>query len=435
MSNGSSFSNEKFFSLEAEVNLLGSIINHNPVMAEVFGKVKPEHFYKDGHKLLYNAMTEIYLEGGPIDVVTLINKLGSRLSEAGGITYISSTISSAYFPQNAVSYADIICEKAKDREIKRILQAAALEAQGQDTKLQKIASEVQESLFRIEGEESEEDGNMEKSITEFLNILEKRYKGEDAGGIKCGYRGIDGMINGFCKQDLIIIAARPSMGKTALALNFALNSSITYCAKTAFFNLEMGKQQVLERAMAVCTGISLNKIKKGELEDEEWSRVGEKSNMLYSSGLKIYDKIITLKGIWAECRRLKERSGLDIVFIDYLQLIESEEKAENRNIEISKISRQLKLMAKKLNITVVALSQLSRAAEARVEHRPRLSDLRESGSIEQDADIVMLLYRDEYYDSETEIPGILECIISKNRNGEVGTVRLKWNARYQKVEP
>lgn len=297
-----------------------------------------------------------------------------------------------------------------------------------------IAAGVQESFFRMEGGDSEEDGNMEESITEFLNILEKRYKGEDTGGIKCGYNGIDYMTNGFCRQDLIIIAARPSMGKTALALNLALNSSITYGAKTAFFNLEMGKQQVLERAMSVCTGISLNKIKKGELGDEEWSSIGEKSNILYSSGPRIYDKIITLKGIWAECRRLKQKLGLDIVFIDYLQLIESEEKSENRNIEISKISRQLKLMAKKLNITVVALSQLSRAAEARFEHRPRLSDLRESGSIEQDADIVMLLYRDEYYDSETEMPGILECIISKNRNGEVGTVRLKWKAELQRVE-
>lgn len=204
-------------------------------------------------------------------------------------------------------------------------------------------------------------------------------------------------------------------------------------ANTAFFNLEMGKQQIIERAMASITDIPLKSIKNGIFEDDAFVSIVKASNTIITSGLKIYDKIFTLQGIREECKRLKLQGGLDVVFIDYLQLINSEEKAENRTQDISKISRSLKLMAKEFDITVIALSQLSRAPETRSDHRPMLSDLRESGAIEQDADIVMFLYRDEYYNADTDKPGIIECIIAKNRNGEVGTARLKWKGQCQKV--
>ncbi|MTK12311.1 MAG: AAA family ATPase [Clostridiaceae bacterium] len=232
----------------------------------------------------------------------------------------------------------------------------------------------------------------------------------------------------------MILAARPSMGKTAMALNLLLNTVLKQNAKTAFFNLEMGIKQIVDRVVSIHTAIPMNSIKNASLTEDQWYDVTKSASILAQSSIKMYDKILTLASIKAECRRLKIKEGLDIVVIDYLQLIDSEERQENRNQDISKITRSLKLMAKELDITVIILSQLSRAPECRSDHRPLLSDLRESGSIEQDADVVLFLYRDEYYNGDSESKGIIECIVAKNRNGEVGTARLRWKPEIQRIE-
>lgn len=241
------------------------------------------------------------------------------------------------------------------------------------------------------------------------------------------------MLGGFSKEDLIILAARPSMGKTAMALNLLLNTTFKGQAKTAFFNLEMGTKQIIDRAVALRTKIPLDNIKNASLSEEQWYQISKEASILANSSMKIYDKIFTLNGIAAECRKLKIKEGLDVVIIDYLQLIESGERTENRNQDISKITRRLKLMAKEIDINIIVLSQLSRAPETRSDHRPMLSDLRESGSIEQDSDVVMFLYRDDYYHKDSESKGIMECIVAKNRNGEVGTSRLKWKPEIQSI--
>lgn len=249
--------------------------------------------------------------------------------------------------------------------------------------------------------------------------------------MKTGYKTLDKILGGVQKQDLIILAARPSMGKTSTALNIILNSVIKEKMKVAFFNLEMGLIQIIDRILSIHTAIPMNKIKKADLTEKQWCAITKAASMFAGSNMKIYNRIFKLSLIKSECRKLKIKEGLDIVVIDHLQLIECVKGAENRNVEISKITRELKLMAKELDVTILLLSQLSRGPETRSDHRPMLLDLRESGSIEQDADIVMLLYRDEYYNKDSETKGIIECIVAKNRNGQVGTVRLKWMPEIQ----
>ncbi len=266
-----------------------------------------------------------------------------------------------------------------------------------------------------------------------MDILQARYeKGGAIQGMKTGYKILDKTLGGFQKEELVILAARPSMGKTATALNIILNSVFKEEAKVAFFNLEMGPIQIIDRVLDIYTGIPMDK-KKAELTDRQWCAVTKAASVFAGSNMKIYNKIFKLSLIKSECRKLKIKEGLDIVVIDHLQLIEGVKAAENRNVEIAKITRELKLMAKELDVTVLLVSQLSRAPEARSDHRPILSDLRESGSIEQDADVVMLLYRDEYYDRDSEDKRIIECIVGKNRNGETGVVRFRWVPEVQRI--
>jgi len=264
--------------------------------------------------------------------------------------------------------------------------------------------------------------------------LEQRYKGDGMiGTYATGLKLVDKFSGGFQKQDLIILAARPSMGKSAVALNMAANMALDNGLKVAVFQLEMNQLSTFERIIACRTSIPMDRLKKGKLSDEEWMEVADKSNSLLSAALNIYDDVYSLKEIRSECKRLKLQKGLDVVFVDYLQLIENGKSTDSRNENVSKISRGLKLLAKELDITVVALSQLSRAPEARNNHRPHLADLRDSGSIEQDADMVMFLYRDEYYNRDSEDAGIVEIIIAKHRNGETGTIKAKWQGKYQRV--
>jgi replicative DNA helicase len=379
-------------------------------------------------------MTGMYGNSETIDLTTLCEKLGPSLKELGGVTYVSQVYTSCVSAVNILSYGKIVKEKSNKRKIIELLKGSMENINEKDIDSCILIDKMQDNLIAIKHTRTLEDGSMEEPVAKFLDRLEERWKnGGDIQGIKCGFGNLDKALGGFMPQDLIILAARPSMGKTAVALNLALNLSLKAKARTAFFNLEMGKEQIIERAVSCLTEIPMLNIKNGSLDDQQWVSAADASCRIVTSSIKIFDKIFTLRGIKEECKRLKLQGGLDVVFIDYLQLISSEERSENRTQDISKISRSLKLMAKELDITVVSLSQLSRAPEARADHRPMLSDLRESGAIEQDADIVMFLYRDEYYNPDSDRPDTIECIVAKNRNGEVGTVRFKWSGECQRV--
>jgi len=424
----------RFYNLDAELNILGALFRDNNAFCSIINSLESDDFYNTRHKLIYNAAVKLYEEGKPIDVVSLCEKLGGSLAEIGGISYLSELYASSLPSNNVLHYGEIIKEKAKLRRLMALLQVERSEIQKEDKSCEEIIDSLESAFLKLKRRNNLEDGSTEKSLMEVIDTIEARYKnGGKIPGISTGYKVIDKILGGFNKEELIILAARPSMGKTAMALNLALNTALKEKAKVAFFNLEMGKNQIIERALSTLGEINCNSIKNGYLTDEEWIKLTEVSRDLASSSLYIYDKIFSLRGIKGECKRLKLQKGLDIVIIDYLQLINSEERSENRNIDISKISRELKLLAKELDITIIALSQLSRAPETRINHRPMLSDLRESGSLEQDADAVMFLYRDAYYNRDTEDRDIIENIIAKNRNGKVGIVKLKWMAEYQKV--
>lgn len=421
--------------IEAEMSVIGAILVKNDSICEVINFLKPEDFYDLKNGIIYKNLKELYESNMPIDIVTLGESLKDNLKEIGGITYLSKIVNSTVTPIGIREHGEIVKEKANCREISRILNNSLDKLTKEKLSSEELINYTENSLISVKIPESKDNGRVDEVMNSFIDTLQTRYEhGGDIQGIKSGYRLIDKMLGGLCREDLIILAARPSMGKTAMALNLLLNTALKQNAQTAFFNLEMGIAQIADRLVSIHTSIPMNSIKNASLTDEQWCEVTRTASILAQANIKIYDKIFTLGAIKAECKRLKIKEGLNVVVIDYLQLIESEEKQENRNQDISKITRSLKLMAKELDITVIVLSQLSRATECRSEHRPMLSDLRESGSIEQDADEVLFLYRDEYYNRDSESKGIIECIVAKNRNGEVGTVRLRWKPEVQRIE-
>lgn len=421
------------YNLNAEKNVLSSILMRNDSLCEVINLIKAEDFYSSNNKIIYKNLVEMHDKGMPIDIITLSNKMGEALKEVGGITYITELVDSSITAVNIRSYGEIVKEKANYRELLKIFANSMEKLKKGENSTEEVINYAQNALLKIDALEVKDNGDMLPIIDNYMDILQLRYeKGEALQGIKTGYRYLDKMLGGLQKQDLIILAARPSMGKTSTALNIILNSVFKEKAKIAFFNLEMGPIQIVDRVLSMYTAIPMDKIKKADLTENQWCKITKAASIFASSNMKIYNKIFKLSTIKSECRKLKVKENLDIVVIDHLQLIEGIKGAESRNVEVGKMTRELKLMAKELDITVLLLSQLSRAPEGRHDHRPMLSDLRESGSIEQDADIVMMLYRDDYYNKDCENKGIIECIVAKNRNGQIGTVRLKWIPEIQR---
>ncbi|MBC2579080.1 replicative DNA helicase [Clostridium sp. DJ247] len=425
---------DKIYNFNAEANVIGSILIDNDSICEVIGFLDYEDFYNVKHKIIYKTLKNMYEENIAIDIVTLAEKLGESLKDVGGISYITEILNANVTTANIKKHGEIVKEKANNRMVLEILKTSMEKLQKGEDSSESVINYTQNALLAIKNAEVNEDGSMEKILHYFMDTLQSRYeKGGEVQGIKSGYKTLDRILGGFLREDLIILAARPSMGKSTMALNLLLNTTFNGQAKVAFFNLEMGTTQIVDRAIAALAKIPLENIKNASLTENQWCEVSKIASELAASSIKIYDKVFTLNSILAECRKLKIKQGLDIVIIDHLQLVESGEKTENRVQDISKITRRLKLMAKELDINIVVLSQLSRAPEARSDHRPMLSDLRDSGSIEQDADAVMFLYRDEYYHKDSESKGIIECIVAKNRNGEVGTTRLRWRPEVQSI--
>lgn len=426
-------SGNKFVNQEAEMEVLGAVFLDNNVFKDIIDVLDTEDFYSTANGLIFNAMKRLYLKESPIDATTVAEELGTALGDVGGVTYIAQLVSSCISTSNVMAYCSIVKSKSRRRRLFKAVTQAVQDIRGTDKENEELIEYLLNEFKAVEYYGDKRDGSLSEGLDKYLTLLEQR-QGGAVGGYATGLELVDSFSGGFQKQDLVILAARPSMGKSAVALNIAANMAVDNGFKIAMFQLEMSKISTIERLMASRTSIEMNKLKKGEIEDEQWRQLADTSNILNYSNLKIYDDVYTLKEIRSECKRLKLKGGLDVVFIDYLQLIDNGGSLKTRNEDVSAISRGLKLLAKELDITVVALSQLSRAPEGRNNKRPYLSDLRDSGSIEQDADIVIFLYRDEYYDAKSEDAGYIEFIIAKHRNGETGTIKAKWYGKYQRVE-
>ena len=423
--------------MESEQSVLGSILLDKEAMISVSETLVPEDFYKEAHKVIYESMLKLYNSQSEIDLITLTDELRDQgyLDDIGGIAYITSLSTVVPTTSNIKYYVNIVKEKSISRQL--ISAANDIINLGYDgsAKVEYVLENAEKKIFDISQERATNDFQpINQVISEALSMLEKLYEEKnDVTGLTTGFRDLNKKINGLQRSDLLLIAARPAMGKTAFALNLVQNAALKGDASVAVFSLEMSKEQLVQRMIASQSTVELKKIKTGTLADNDWPRITDGMAILSGAKIHIDDTPgIKISELRSKCRKLKIEKGLDLVLIDYLQLMEGEGQNESRQQEIAKISRSLKILAKELDCPVVALSQLSRAPEQRADHRPMLSDLRESGSIEQDADIVMFLYRDEYYNPDTEKKNIGEVIVAKNRHGETGTVELVWFGGIQK---
>lgn len=424
-------------SVESEQSILGSIILDKDAIVTVAETINPGDFYKEAHKIIYESMLRLNSNNEPIDLITLIEELRKEghLDNVGGISYLTSLSTIVPTTSNVKYYANIVKEKSVMRQLIKASNEIINLGYGGSTDVQEILDKAEKNIFDISQEKSgDEIKPINLVLQDAYDMIESLYTNKsEVTGITTGFADLNKKINGLQRTDLILVAARPAMGKTAFSLNLVQNAALKGDASVAVFSLEMSKEQLVQRMLSAQSNVELSKIKTGTLGESDWPRIIDAMAVLSESNIFIDDTPgIKISEIRSKCRRLKIEKGLDLILIDYLQLMEGEGKNENRQQEIAKISRSLKILAKELNCPVVALSQLSRSPELRKDHRPILSDLRESGSIEQDADIVMFLYRDEYYHDDSEKKNIGEVIVAKNRHGETGTVELVWFGQVQK---
>lgn len=418
-------------SMEAERSVLGGIFLKPDCFGDIIEIISPNDFYKVGHKYVFEAMVDCYSHGENIDPIVVLNKLKkqNKFDEIGGESMLYDVLDGVVTAAGITTHAKIIKEKAILRRLGNVgTKIVEMSYEGYED-VDTILDKAEGLIFKIsENKESKDVVNIKDAMTEEFMRLEDVFRNKGAAtGISSGFKSFDDKTSGFNPSDLIIIAARPSMGKTAFALNLALNAVSKNEKSVLLFSLEMSSSQLLQRLLAVQSGVGLQKIRNGFLEDDEWGRLGIASGQLASYDLNIADvPNVNVLEIRAMARRLKAMNKLDMIVVDYLQLIKGTGKGDNRQQEISDISRSLKGIARELDIPIIALSQLSRAPEQRADRRPMLSDLRESGAIEQDADMVVFLYRDDYYNEDSEEKGITEIIIGKQRNGPVGTIKLRF---------
>ena len=422
-------------SLEAEQAVLGSILIDSRCVADVVGILTPEDFFLQQNREIFETIYTMFNFSQTIDPVTVLDKMKELgVHKDNSRDYILQLMEITPTAANVTRYAHIVREKAM---LRGLLQA------GIDIS-EMVHEETGTAAEMLEGAEKKiyalRKGERNDSLEHIGTILHKVFdrltelSQSDSAipGMSTGLRDLDVKINGLNKSDLLLVAARPAMGKSAFALNIGLNVAKKYKKTVAIFNLEMSREQLVMRLLANESFVDGKKLATGKLSDEEWTKLCMASTALSQTDIRIDDNpSITVAEMNAKCRRL---DNLGLVIIDYLQLMQGSgygKASENRVTVVGEISRALKIMAKELNVPVVCLSQLSRAVESRTDKRPILSDLRESGAIEQDADSVMFLYRDEYYNENTEDKGVAECIVSKNRHGETGTVKLQWIAQYQ----
>ncbi len=420
--------------IEAEQAVLGSMMLDNDAVMDAINILKPEDFYREENKLIFSAMINLNGRSEPIDLITVKDELISlgKFEVCGGLEYIASLPEKVPTTANADKYIRIVEEKSMLRSLIKTSNELLELGYNQTLETDEIIEKAEKEVFDLSLNRNRKDYTPIKDVLiETFANLEKLYnQKEHITGVPTGFIDLDYKTAGLHGSELILVAARPSMGKTAFALNIAANAAIKAKIPVAIFSLEMSKDQLVTRMLSSETGIDSNKLKTGKMDEDDWIKLSEGLGPLSESEIYIDDTPgISITEIRNKCRKLKLEKNIGLVIVDYLQLISDSNIRKNgsREEEISKISRSLKIIAKELNVPVIALSQLSRAPEQRKDdHRPMLSDLRESGAIEQDADIVMFLYRDDYYNQESEKRNIAEVILAKHRSGSTGTIELAW---------
>lgn len=422
------------YSLEAEQSVIGAILSDPTVLPTVMEKIRPDYFYNENLRRIYNIISRMFASGSPIDVITVLNeseKLHIFENSAEGRRFfleIANTLPSA---EHVKSYCNIISDKYFIRSLGYAARAILDEIQSGEQNAQLLLDSAEQKIYDIrQGRNISGLVSLADAVLEAYDRLGK-ISGEDREkyiGARTGFTQLDNITSGLNKSDLIIIAARPGMGKTSFAMNIAKNVAKSGEKDVVIFNLEMSKEQLATRMLSTEARVESGSLRNGRIQTDQWTRLATAAGYLSILPMFIDDTAsMTVQQMKAKLRRVK---NLGLIIIDYLQLMASSSHSDNRVTVITEITRQLKVMAKELNVPVILLSQLSRAVESRNDKRPMLSDLRESGSIEQDADIVLFLYRDAYYNKESQQQNISECIIAKNRHGETGTVNLIWNGQY-----
>ena len=424
--------------IEAEQAILGSMLTDKDAVIAALEVLKEDSFYREDNKLIFNAITNLYSKNEPIDIITVKAELVELgvLERVGGLEYLVELPERVPTTANVERYIKIVDEKAMLRRL--ITSANELIALGYDESenVDNIMDMAEKKIFDLASKKNTAGYAVMKDIlVESFAELERLYNQKgNVTGVSTGFYDLDNVTAGLHNSDLIIVAARPAMGKSAFAINLAANAAVKSGVPAVIFNLEMSKEQVGNRILCSEALVDSNKIRTGQIEDEDWMKLAQTLGRISDAPIYIDDTPgISAMEIRAKCRKLKLEKNIGLIVIDYLQLISgSGKKNASREQEISEISRSLKILAKELNVPVIALSQLSRTAEKRDDKRPMLSDLRESGAIEQDADIVMFLYRDDYYNPDTEKKNVAEVILAKHRGGSTGTVELAWLPSYTK---
>ena len=424
--------------LEAEQAIIGSMLTDKDAVISAIEVLKEDDFYREDNKLIYSAILNLYNRAEPIDIITVKAELEAmgKFEQIGGLEYLAELPEKVPTTANSSKYIKIVQEKSTLRNL--IKTANEIIELGYDPTedVEDIMEGAEKKIFNIMQNKNQKGYSAMKDILvdSFTQLEELYNRKQHITGVPTGFADLDYKTAGFHSSDLILIAARPAMGKSAFALNIATNAAVRAKVPVAIFSLEMSKEQMVNRILCSEAMVDSNKVRTGKLEDDDWTKLAEAIGPLSEAEIYIDDTPgISVMEIRAKCRKLKLEKNIGMVVIDYLQLVQGSNKRNgSREQEISEISRSLKILAKEIGVPVIALSQLSRAVEQRPDHRPMLSDLRESGAIEQDADIVMFLYRDDYYNQDTDKKGIAEVILAKHRGGSTGTVELLWLGSYTK---
>ncbi len=424
-------------STEAEQSVIGSMIMDRDAIIAATELISGQDFYNRQYGILFDAITELFNEGKPVDLITLQDRLKEKdvPPETYSLEFIGALLESVPTSVNIRHYAKIVADKSLFRKLIQTAEGIANTCYLDKERVEQVLEDTEKQVFDlIQNRGSSEVASIKDVVLQSLESIEAASKNKGSvTGIATGFYDLDYKTTGLQPSDLILVAARPSMGKTAFVLNIAEYVAVRSHITTAVFSLEMSKNQLVNRLLSMNSRVDSQSIRTGNLQDEEWARLMESARVIGESSLIIDDTPgISVAELRSKCRKFKLENQLGLVIIDYLQLMTGGRKSESRQQEISEISRSLKALAREIQCPVIALSQLSRAVEQRPDKRPMLSDLRESGAIEQDADVVMFIYRDEYYNHDTEDAGISEIIIGKQRNGPTGTVKLAYLAQYTK---
>lgn len=425
------------YSREAELGVIGCVLVNEKSVSASAEIIKPDDFYFGANREIYAVVMSLFNENIPADIVTVSDRLAQqdKLDAIGGVQYLTAAATSVATTENVVYHSKIIKEKSTLRRLIKSANAISELAYDGDGEIERILERSEQLIFDVSATREQSDivPIHDVLMQTYQHMVENSQREGHLTGDSTGFEYLDKKTGGFHGGELILIAGRPGMGKSSLAVNIAEHMAIHDGKTVAIFNLEMPKEQLVKRILCSQALVDSKKMLTGDFSIDDWQRVGRILDKIDASPLYIDDSAsVTVSEIRAKCRRIKQSKGLAMIVIDYLQLMQSGSHTESRQQEVAEISRSLKVLAKELDVPVVALSQLSRAVEARKDRRPMLSDIRESGSIEQDCDIVMFLYRDDYYNPDSEEKNVAECIIAKHRSGEPGKIKLGWQGQYTK---